>query len=104
MGYPLGYFRIGRFRVGYVAVRRKKRKRTAENTKKIDHFLIPKHELLKEDEQKKVLEKYGITKDQLPKIRSDDPAIQHLEVKKGDIIRITRKENHIENIYFRVAI
>jgi len=82
----------------------KRRKRTEENTRKIEHFLIPKHELLKEDEMKKVLEKYDVTKDQLPKIRSDDPAIQHLEVKKGDVIRIMRKEDHIENTYYRIVV
>jgi DNA-directed RNA polymerase subunit H len=88
-----------------LAVRRvKRRKRTEENTRKIEHFLIPKHELLKEDEAKKVLEKYGVGKDQLPKIRSDDPAIQHLEVKKGDVIRISRKEDHIDNTYYRVVV
>ncbi|VVB73271.1 DNA-directed RNA polymerase subunit H [uncultured archaeon] len=88
-----------------MAIRRvRRKKRTAENTKKIEHFLVPKHELLKEDETKKVLEKYGIGKDQLPKIRSDDPAIQHLEVKKGDVIRIARKEDHIDNTYYRVVV
>ena len=91
--------------VGILAVRRvKRKKRTEENTRKIEHFLIPKHELLKEDEMDKVLEKYGVTKDQLPKIRSEDPAIQHLEVKKGDVIRIMRKEGHIDNTYYRVVI
>lgn len=91
--------------VGYLAIRRsKRRKRTEENTRKIEHFLIPEHELLNESEQKKVLEKFNITKDQLPKIRLDDPAIQHLETKKGDVIKIARKEDHIENFYYRVVV
>ncbi len=56
-----------------------------------NHILVPKHEKLSEQAAQKLLEKYNISKKQLPIIFSKDPAIQHLEANPGDIIEITRK-------------
>ncbi len=77
-----------------------KRKRRKE-IKRIEHFLVPKHELVKTDDEKDILGKYSITKEQLPKIKDYDPAIQGLEAKEGDIIRILREG---EIVYFRVVV
>jgi len=42
---------------------------------------------------------------QLPKIHKKDPAISHLEPKKGDIIKIERKSpTNIKSIYYRIVI
>lgn len=84
-----------------VAVRRKRRRR--KEVKRIAHFLVPKHELVKEDEVNGILEKLGVTKDMLPKIKEWDPAIAELGAKEGDVIRIYRKEDGVENIYYRVV-
>jgi len=47
----------------------------------------------------------GVTEKELPKIFSTDPAIRHLNVKKGDVIKITRKSPTAgETIYYRVVI
>ncbi|MEM3407920.1 MAG: DNA-directed RNA polymerase subunit H [Candidatus Micrarchaeia archaeon] len=70
----------------------------------IVHKLIPKHEIVKEEDEKKLLESLNATKEQLPKIKIDDPAIRHLNPKKGDIIRIHREEKHAKNIYYRVVV
>jgi len=62
--------------------------------KKVDitnHILVPKHEKLSEQAAIKLLEKYNLSKKQLPIIFSKDPAIQNLNANAGDIIEITRK-------------
>lgn len=56
-----------------------------------DHILVPKHEILTDKESEKLLEKYNISKGQLPKIFLNDPAIKKINAKLGDVIKITRK-------------
>ncbi len=69
------------------------------------HVLQPKHIKLKEDEAVKLLVKYNIIKEQLPRIKISDPAIADLSIKKGDVVRILRKdEGGSENEYFRVVV
>ena len=55
------------------------------------HVLVPKHTKLSEKERKELFEKYAIDVHNLPKVYKADPAIQHLDVKEGDIIKVTRK-------------
>jgi DNA-directed RNA polymerase subunit H len=55
-----------------------------------EHTLVPKHEVCTQEERKHVLEHYKIQPNQLPRINAHDPAIRHLGVKIGDIIRVTR--------------
>ncbi len=54
------------------------------------HILVPKHTLLTDKEKEKLLNKYIITIKELPKIMLTDPAIRHLKVKIGDVIKIER--------------
>ena len=56
-----------------------------------NHILVPEHDLLGDRQKQEVLKKYNVTEGQLPKIRTNDPAIAGLGAKKGDIIRIMRK-------------
>jgi len=84
--------------------KQKKTKISNSETTEIEHHLVPKHELMKEDEEKKILETLNATKEQLPKIKIDDPAIRHLTPKKGDIIKIYRNEKHAKSIYYRVVV
>ena len=53
-----------------------------------DHILVPKHNLLSEDEINKLLIQYNITRKQMPKISSKDPSLQGIEIKKGDIVLV----------------
>ena len=55
------------------------------------HTLVPKHSKLNEKDKKELLEKYKVSTKDLPKIRKKDPAIQHLGVKVGDVVKVTRK-------------
>ena len=52
---------------------------------------INQHVKLSEKEKEAVFKKYNITLTELPKILKDDPAIQGLGAKSGDVIKIVRK-------------
>lgn len=67
--------------------------------------LIPKHEILSGDEKSKVFEQFNINPKQLPRIKEDDPVVKLLGAKKGDVIRIVRKEEVTgEYVYYRVVV
>ena len=67
------------------------------------HILQPKHIKLKEKEVQEVLDKFNVSKAQLPKILSNDPALpEGCEV--GDIIMIERKDGDTTPVYYRVVI
>lgn len=67
--------------------------------------LVPKHELLTEDEKRNLLARFNVEEGQLPKIKSNDPAARALNAKKGDILRIIRKSPTAgESLYFRLVI
>ncbi len=67
------------------------------------HILQPKHLKLAKKEEQELLEKLNISKTQLPKIKSSDPALPE-NVEIGNIIKIERKEENKINLYFRVVI
>ncbi|NOZ83167.1 MAG: DNA-directed RNA polymerase subunit H [Euryarchaeota archaeon] len=69
------------------------------------HELVPKHEVMSEEEAKELLERLNITKGQLPKILKSDPMVQKIKAKPGDIIKITRKSPTAgTTIYYRVVV
>ena len=71
----------------------------------LTHELVPKHEKLSESEAKELLERYHVSNLELPKISRKDPGIAHLEVKSGDIVRITRVSDTAgEAVYYRVVV
>ncbi|MFH1722855.1 MAG: DNA-directed RNA polymerase subunit H [Candidatus Altiarchaeota archaeon] len=66
---------------------------------------IPKHELISEKDADRIIKGYNITKEQLPKIRLEDPAINDMKAKIGDVIKITRQTQvGGETIYYRAVI
>ena len=85
-------------------VKRKK----AKNTEKLDiknHILVPKHEKCSEAEKKRVLEKYDIEIKDLPKISINDAALYELDLKPGDLVKITRNSPVAgKTIFYRVVI
>ncbi|MBU4246146.1 MAG: DNA-directed RNA polymerase subunit H [Nanoarchaeota archaeon] len=69
------------------------------------HFLVPKQEILSPDSIAELLEKMKIKVENLPKIGINDPAIQHLNPKLGDVIKITRKSATAgTSYYYRMVI
>ena len=69
------------------------------------HDLIPKHSKITDKEKKQLIEKYSISSlKEFPKILKNDPGLQGLNVKVGDIIKITRHSPTGESTYYRVVI
>lgn len=67
------------------------------------HVLQPKHVKLNQEEAEKLLEEMNVSRAQLPKILSGDPALPS-ECEVGDVIRIERKFEDKTEIYFRVIV
>jgi len=71
----------------------KKQIQETEEAPTIDIFknkLVPKSKILSEEETQKLLERYNISKQQLPKILAVDPVVKMLQAKPGDIIEFDR--------------
>ena len=70
-----------------------------------DHILVPKHEIMTKKDAEEVLKKYHCRTTDLPLIFVNDPAIQRLGVKPGDMIKITRKSATAgESFYYRYVV
>lgn len=71
----------------------------------LKHELVPKHEIISEEEKEKLLKSYNITPDQLPKILNTDPVCIAIGAKPGQIVKITRKSYTAkEAIAYRVVV
>lgn len=55
-----------------------------------DHVLVPKHEVLADEEREKVLTEYRVDAFQLPWIRASDPAVRAIGARPGDVVRVVR--------------
>ena len=83
-------------------------KKEKEEEKHLDIFqsnFVPKHEPLNAEEKSELLKKLNITTKQLPHIKSDDPAVKAYNLKRGDIVKISRKSLVAsEYFYYRAVI
>ena len=69
------------------------------------HELIPKHSKISDREKKQLVEKYNISSlKEFPKIYRNDPGIQGLNAKVGDLIKIVRQGSTGETVYYRVVV
>ena len=79
-----------------------------EEKKHINIFesaLVPKHITLSADEKAELMKRLNITPKQLPRIKEEDPAVEAIGAKKGDILKITRNSMVAgEYIYYRVVV
>ena len=57
----------------------------------LNHVNVPLHVILPEDEVKDLLKRYNIVREQLPKIRNNDPACKVIDAKPGSVVKITRR-------------
>lgn len=67
------------------------------------HILQPKHSKINEKEADEILKKLNVSKAQLPKILSTDPALPE-GCAVGEIIKVQRKEGEEIFISYRVVI
>lgn len=71
----------------------------------MDHVLVPKCRILKDNEVEELLKKYGVSKKALPKILADDPVVKELGAKKGDVIEFIRNSPISgKALYYRVVV
>ncbi|MFH0971668.1 MAG: DNA-directed RNA polymerase subunit RpoH/Rpb5 C-terminal domain-containing protein [Candidatus Micrarchaeota archaeon] len=69
------------------------------------HIFLPKHAIASEEEVGELLEKFRITKERLPIMKSDDAAAKALGAKAGDVVKIIRAgEGGKDELYFRLVI
>lgn len=57
------------------------------------HDLVPEHDIITDDEIKEIEAQYGISCEQLPRIRAGDPAAKAIGARPGDVIRIVRESD-----------
>jgi DNA-directed RNA polymerase subunit H len=57
----------------------------------LNHVNVPHHAVLPDSDAKALLEKYGIVREQLPKIRQNDPAARVINAQPGQVVKITRR-------------
>jgi DNA-directed RNA polymerase I, II, and III subunit RPABC1 len=67
--------------------------------------LVPKSQILNEQETQALLEKYNLSKQQLPRILAADPVARTLKAKGGDVIEFDRTNRSAGlSKYYRVVI
>ncbi|MBN2094729.1 MAG: DNA-directed RNA polymerase subunit H [Candidatus Aenigmarchaeota archaeon] len=71
-----------------------------------EHFLVPEHRKLTEEEKQAIFEKFSATEKNMPKISVKDPAIRVFDPKVGDLFEIRRNVLDDEGtyLYYRVAV
>jgi len=71
----------------------------------LNHELVPHHEIISDDEKQKIMKKYKITPDQLPKIMDNDPVSLSIGAKPGQILKIIRKSHTAkEAVAYRLVV
>jgi DNA-directed RNA polymerase subunit H len=69
------------------------------------HIYQPKHEIVPRKEAEEVLKRYNTKPSQLPYILMEDKGLEGLDVRPGDIIKITRKSPTAgESVYYRYVV
>ena len=71
----------------------------------LQHNLVPKHDILTDEERENLLTELKIEASQLPKVRRTDPIIKLLNGKPGDVVRIQRRSPTAgTSIYYRLIV
>ena len=70
-----------------------------------NHAYQPKHEILSKKDAEEILKNYNTKPSQLPYIMISDKALEDLDVRPGDVIKITRKSPTAgESVYYRYVV
>lgn len=70
-----------------------------------EHKLVPRCEILTQEEKEKLLAEYRVQAYQLPQISASDPAVTAIGAMPGDVLRVIRKSQTAgEHIAFRYVI
>ena len=70
-----------------------------------EHVYQPKHEILPKKESEDILRKFNTKTNQLPYIMLSDKGLDNLDVRPGDIIKITRNSpTSGESVYYRYVV
>ena len=56
-----------------------------------EHMLVPKHEIMTEKEISEEFSDVDYDFKNLPKIKADDPVVEEIGAKPGNVLRITRE-------------
>ncbi|MBQ2654324.1 MAG: DNA-directed RNA polymerase subunit H [Methanobrevibacter sp.] len=56
-----------------------------------DHMLVPKHEIMTEEEISEEFSDVDYEFKDLPKIRANDPVVEAIGAEPGNVLRITRE-------------
>jgi DNA-directed RNA polymerase subunit H len=67
-----------------------KKEEIVEETKVTDHVLVPKHEILSDEDKKRLLTEFNATESQFPYLFAIDPVAREIGAKPGDMVKITR--------------
>jgi DNA-directed RNA polymerase subunit H (RpoH/RPB5) len=72
----------------------------------LKHVLVPKHIVISEEEQKRVMKRFNISdKTEFPDISRFDPVAQDIGVRPGDVVKIERpSKTAIISEYYRVCV
>jgi len=70
-----------------------------------NHTYQPRHEILSKNQAEEILKKYNTKPSQLPYMMMDDKGIEDLDVRPGDIVKITRRSATAgESVYYRYVV
>ncbi len=65
-----------------------------------EHKFVPKHEIVKPEKAREVLEKYRVQGHKMPWIRASDAAVIAIGASPGDILKITRESSTAGKHFF----
>jgi DNA-directed RNA polymerase subunit H len=70
-----------------------------------EHFLVPEHRILSDEEKAEIMVKYKAKEKSFPKISIKDPAIAKNLPKAGDLVEIKRPmvKGKSDYLYYRIV-
>ena len=85
--------------------KKSKKEEVFEDARVTEHVLVPKHEILTEDQKKELLTQFNATEDQFPYLFLSDPVAREIGAKPGDMVRIIRTSDTAgETTYYRYVV